>query len=69
MNPILIVLGIAFFVILYQIYDGEIMSSIRHGDHRTSRKTEPVKFWVNIAVQFIIWTLLFLYQLGVFQFN
>jgi len=59
-----VLLGIAFLVILYQIYDGEIMSSMKYGVRKTNRKTEPVKFWVNIVIQLVIWSALMLYQLG-----
>ncbi len=51
MDPILVVLGIAGLVIVYQIYSGEIMSSMKYGVHKTNRKTEPVKFWLNMLVQ------------------
>ena len=64
MDPILIILGIAFLVILYQIYDGEIMSSMKYGVRKTNRKTEPVKYWLNIGIQMVIWALLIQFQLG-----
>ena len=64
MDPILIILGIAFLVILYQIYDGEIMSSMKYGVRKTNRKTEPMKYWLNIGIQMVIWVLLVLFQLG-----
>jgi len=64
MDPILIALGIAFLVILYEIYDGEIMSSMKYGVRKTNRKTEPVKYWLNIGIQLVIWTVLVLFQLG-----
>ena len=64
MDPILIVLGIAFLVILYQIYSGEIMSSMKYGVRKTNRKTEPVKFWLNIGIQLVVWVGLVLFQLG-----
>jgi len=64
MDPILIVLGLAFLVILYQIYDGEIMSSMKYGVKKVNRKTEPVKYWANIGVQLVVWVALVLFQLG-----
>ena len=64
MDPILIVLGIAFLVILYEIYSGEIMSSMKYGVRKTNRKTAPVKYWLNIGIQLVIWIALVLFQLG-----
>ena len=64
MDPILIALGVAFLVILYEIYDGEIISSMKYGACKTNRKTAPVKYWLNVGVQLAIWIALVLYQLG-----
>ena len=66
MDPILILLGISFLVILYEIYDGEILSSMKYGVRKIDRKSQPVKYWLNIGVQLVIWTALLLYQLGMF---
>jgi len=64
MDPILIVLGIALLVILYEIYGGEIISSMKYGVRKINRKTQPAKYWLNIGVQLVIWTLFVLFQLG-----
>ena len=64
MDIMLLLLGIALLVILYQIYDGEIMSSMKYGVKKTNRKTEPVKFWANIVIQLVVWFALVLFQLG-----
>jgi len=57
MDPILIVLGIALLVILYEIYGGEIISSMKCGVRKINRKTQPAKYWLNIGMQLVIWTL------------
>ena len=64
MNWMLILLGLVFLIIVVQIYEGEILSSMKYGVRKTNRKTQPVKFWINIALQLIIWAVLVLYQLG-----
>jgi hypothetical protein len=64
MDIMLLLLGIALLVILYQIYEGQIMSSMKYGVKKTNRKTEPVKFWANIVVQLVVWSALVLFQLG-----
>jgi hypothetical protein len=64
MDIMLLLLGIALLVILYQIYEGEIMSSMKYGVKKTNRKTEPFKFWANIVVQLVVWSALVLFQLG-----
>jgi len=64
MDPILILLGIAFLVILYEIYSGETISNRRERARSINRKNAPVKYWLNIGVQLVIWVALVLYQLG-----
>jgi hypothetical protein len=64
MNWMLILLGIVFLIILSQIHEGEIMSSIKYGVRKIDRKTQPLKFWMNIAVQLAIWAAFVLYQPG-----
>lgn len=66
MDPILILLEIAFFVILYEMYSGEIISNRRERTHPINRKISPAKFWLNIGIQLVIWVVLVLYQLGMF---
>jgi hypothetical protein len=69
MDPILIVFGLAFLVILYEIYSGEILSSIisskRERKRSIVRKTSPVEYWVNIGVHLLIWAVLVLFQMGI----
>jgi hypothetical protein len=68
MNPILILWGLAFLFILYEIYSGEIPSSIvsskREKKRSIVRKTSPVEFWINIGVHLTIWIVLVILSLG-----
>jgi hypothetical protein len=62
-----IIVGAVFLTIPYQILRGEILGVMQYGRQRISRKTEPRKFWLNIAMQVILLTLLLYYNLGYFD--
>ena len=64
MNIYVILIGIAYLVVLYEIWSGETISNRRSHARSVSRKAEPVKFWLNIAVHLIILTVLMIYNLG-----
>lgn len=69
MDIMFIVLIIPFFVIIYEIYEGEIISRRRYGGDKISRKMQPARFWFNIGLQFVIvTTLVVLYQLGYIEY-
>ena len=60
---LLIIGGILYAILVYQIWRGETREAIPSTSGwraRISRKTEPVKFWLNIALQLIIVTVLIL---------
>lgn len=68
MNPMMVlVIGMVFLTIPYQILRGEILSFMRYGRQKILRKTEPRKFWLNIALQVVLLTLLLYYNLGYFD--
>ena len=56
---LLIIAGIVYAVIVYQIWIGKApdpFPSQYAAQRSVSRKTEPVKFWLAIAIQFILAT-------------
>lgn len=68
MNPMMIlVIGLVFLTIPYQILRGEILSFMRYGRQKILRRTEPRKFWWNITFQAVLLTLLLYYNLGYFD--
>lgn len=68
MNPMMIlVIGLVFLTIPYQIIRGEVLSFMRYGRQKILRKTEPRKFWLNIVFQVVLLTFLLYYNLGFFD--
>lgn len=68
MNPmLLLVIGLVFLTIPYQIISGEVLSFMRYGRQRIFRKAEPRKFWLNLGFQAVFLTFLLYYNLGFFD--
>ena len=68
MNSMMIlVIGLALLTIPYQLVRGEILSFMSFGRQKIRRKSEPRKYWWNIAFQAVLFTFLLYYNLGYFD--